>query len=117
MGNYRVFIFLNHRMNANPEAPPKIDWMYYKKNIPIPGLVDKFQKEYESFKVPYPADKYTSEVEVHEKEVVQYSHYTYKMFVFKLVSKSRIYYSILKLRNLSMNRIDALPLPARKLIE
>jgi len=104
-------------MNANPEAPPKIDWMYYKKNIPVSGLVDKFQKEYESFKVPYPADKYTSEVEVHEKEVVQHLHYTYKMFVFKLVSKLRIYCSMLKLRNLLMNRIDALPLPARKLIE
>jgi len=57
------------RMNANPEIPPKLDWMYYKKNIPVPGLVDKFQKEYESFKVPYPVDKYTSEVEVQEKEV------------------------------------------------
>ncbi|XP_071578061.1 ATP synthase subunit d, mitochondrial [Temnothorax nylanderi] len=58
------------RMNANPEAPPKLDWAYYKKSIPIPGLVDKFQKEYESFKVPYPADKYTSEVEAQEKEIL-----------------------------------------------
>ncbi|XP_024877425.1 ATP synthase subunit d, mitochondrial-like [Temnothorax curvispinosus] len=57
------------RMNANPEAPPKLDWAYYKKSIPIPGLVDKFQKEYESFKVPYPVDKYTSEVEAQEKEI------------------------------------------------
>ncbi|XP_018401983.1 PREDICTED: ATP synthase subunit d, mitochondrial-like [Cyphomyrmex costatus] len=57
------------RMNANPEAPPKIDWTYYKKNIPISGLVDKFQKEYESVKVPYPVDKYTSEIETEEKEM------------------------------------------------
>ncbi|KAL6259421.1 hypothetical protein P5V15_009344 [Pogonomyrmex californicus] len=57
------------RMNSNPETPPKIDWAFYKKNISVPGLVDKFQKEYESFKVPYPIDKYTSEVEAQEKEV------------------------------------------------
>ncbi|XP_018340328.1 PREDICTED: ATP synthase subunit d, mitochondrial [Trachymyrmex septentrionalis] len=57
------------RLNENPEAPPKIDWVYYKKIIPIVGLVDKFQKEYEALKVPYPVDKYTSEIEVEEKKV------------------------------------------------
>lgn len=57
-------------MSANPETPPKIDWAYYKKNIAIPGLVDKLQKEYESFMVPYPADKYTSLVEAQEKTLV-----------------------------------------------
>jgi len=57
-------------MNANPEAPPRIDWTHYKKSIPIPGLVDKFQKEYESFKVQYPVDKYTSDIEAQEKELV-----------------------------------------------
>lgn len=58
------------RMTANPEAPPKIDWVYYKKNIALSGLVDKFQKEYESFAVPYPSDKYTSLIEAQEKEMV-----------------------------------------------
>ncbi|XP_036148331.1 ATP synthase subunit d, mitochondrial isoform X2 [Monomorium pharaonis] len=57
------------RMNMNPETPPKINWSYYKKSIPVPGLVDKFQKEYEAFKIPYPEDKYTSEVEAEEKQV------------------------------------------------
>lgn len=57
-------------MNMNPETPPKIDWVYYKKSIPMSALVDKFQKEYESFKVPHPVDKYTSEVEAEEKKVV-----------------------------------------------
>ncbi|KAL0129601.1 hypothetical protein PUN28_001700 [Cardiocondyla obscurior] len=57
------------RMTANPESPPKIDWVYYKKNIPLSGLVDKFQKEYESLKVPFPADKYTSDIEAEEKQV------------------------------------------------
>ncbi|KMQ97682.1 atp synthase subunit mitochondrial [Lasius niger] len=58
------------RMTANPETPPKIDWAYYKKNIALSGLVDKFQKEYESFTVPYPADKYTSQIEAQEKELL-----------------------------------------------
>ncbi|XP_046736148.1 ATP synthase subunit d, mitochondrial-like [Diprion similis] len=57
------------RMQANPETLPKFDWAYYKKNIPAAGLVDKFQKEFESLKIPYPEDKYTSAVEAQEKEV------------------------------------------------
>lgn len=57
------------RMNANPETPAKIDWAYYKKNIAQPAFIDKLQKEYESFKVPYPVDKYTSLVEAQEKTV------------------------------------------------
>lgn len=65
-------LFLYYRVTANPETPPKIDWAFYKKNVPIVGLVDKFQKEYEAFKVPYPADKYTSLVEAKEKEVVMH---------------------------------------------
>ncbi|XP_072761252.1 ATP synthase subunit d, mitochondrial [Anoplolepis gracilipes] len=58
------------RMTANPEAPPKIDWAYYKKNIAVAGLAEKFQKEYESLSVPYPADKYTSQIETQEKELL-----------------------------------------------
>ncbi|EZA62477.1 hypothetical protein DMN91_003924 [Ooceraea biroi] len=58
------------RMSANPETVPKLDWAYYQKNIPLAGLVDKFQKEYESLKVPYPPDNYTSEVDALEKRVM-----------------------------------------------
>ncbi|KAK2586794.1 hypothetical protein KPH14_011819 [Odynerus spinipes] len=58
------------RMMANPETTPQINWEYYRKNITIPGLVDKFKKEYESLKIPYPEDKYTSLVDAEEKNVV-----------------------------------------------
>jgi F-type H+-transporting ATPase subunit d len=71
-------------MNAHPESPPKIDWAYYKKNISVSGLVDKFQKEYESFKVPYPVDNYTSQIETQEKEVVivrKYSIYLFNLYI------------------------------------
>lgn len=48
---------------ANPEQSPKIDWSAYKNKVPIAGLVDSFQKSYESLKVPYPSDTLSSEVE------------------------------------------------------
>lgn len=58
------------RVNENPESAPKIDWAFYKNRVGIPGLVDKFQKEYESLKIDFPADKYTSLIEAQEKEAV-----------------------------------------------
>ncbi|XP_076680249.1 ATP synthase subunit d, mitochondrial [Andrena cerasifolii] len=57
------------RMVANPESPPKIDWSYYKKNVTTAGLVDQFQKQYEALSIPYPADKYTAEIESEEKQM------------------------------------------------
>ncbi|XP_076175271.1 ATP synthase subunit d, mitochondrial [Ptiloglossa arizonensis] len=59
------------RMAALPEDVPKIDWTYYKKSIVTPGLVEKFQKEYEALSIPYPVDKYTAEIESEEKQLSQ----------------------------------------------
>ncbi|KAK1129674.1 hypothetical protein K0M31_019388 [Melipona bicolor] len=59
------------RMMANPEALPKIDWAYYKKVVLTPGLVDKFQKEYESLSIPYPPDNYTAEIEKEKQEAAK----------------------------------------------
>lgn len=59
-------------MQQYPENVPKIDWAHYKKQIPVAGMVDNFQKEYESLKVAYPADKYTSIVEEQEKDAVSF---------------------------------------------
>lgn len=71
-------------MVANPESPPKIDWSYYKKNVTTPGLVDQFQKQYDALSIPYPADKYTAEIESEEKQVVTatYIHYVHSSFMF-----------------------------------
>ncbi|KAK0161760.1 hypothetical protein PV327_008176 [Microctonus hyperodae] len=60
------------RMQENPESAPAIDWAYYKKHINIAGMIDQFQKEYESLKIPYPADTYTSTIENQEKEMHEY---------------------------------------------
>ncbi|XP_055627775.1 ATP synthase subunit d, mitochondrial [Toxorhynchites rutilus septentrionalis] len=54
---------------ANPENPPKLDWAYYQKNVPIAGMVDKFQKAYEALQIPYPADTVTAQIEAQEKQV------------------------------------------------
>ncbi|CAB0004765.1 unnamed protein product, partial [Nesidiocoris tenuis] len=59
----------SRRVSANPENAPKLDWAYYKKNVPIPGLVDAFQKQYESLQIPVPADTLTSTIDSQEKEI------------------------------------------------
>lgn len=54
---------------ANPPEPPKINWAAYKQSIPIPGMVDTFQKQYEALKIPYPADTQTAQVDAQWAEV------------------------------------------------
>ncbi|CRK91684.1 CLUMA_CG005332, isoform A [Clunio marinus] len=56
---------------ANPEAPPKIDWAVYKNKVPIAGMVDSFQKQYESMKVPYPADTTSAQVDQQKEQVTK----------------------------------------------
>ncbi|CAH0594240.1 unnamed protein product [Chrysodeixis includens] len=51
------------RVMSNPPEVPKMDWERYKKTVPVPGLVEKFQREYKALTVPYPEDKYSIEVD------------------------------------------------------
>ncbi|GBP48381.1 ATP synthase subunit d, mitochondrial [Eumeta japonica] len=51
------------KVMAHPEVPPKIDWDGYRKVMPVAGLVEKFQKSYESFTVPYPKDTLSDKVD------------------------------------------------------
>ncbi|XP_030371731.1 ATP synthase subunit d, mitochondrial [Scaptodrosophila lebanonensis] len=53
---------------ANPETPPKIDWAYYKNLVPVAGLVDSFQKQYDALSVPYPKDTVSPQVDAEIKE-------------------------------------------------
>ena len=53
-----------------PEQPEPIDWSHYRKHITTPGLVDNFQKQFESLTVPYPKDMDTPHIEKHRKEFV-----------------------------------------------
>lgn len=54
---------------ANPPEPPKINWALYKNAVPVPGMVDNFQKQYESLKVPYPADTQSAQIDAQWAEV------------------------------------------------
>ena len=45
-----------------PEALPKIDFDAYKGRITVPGMVEDFQKKYESLAIPYPADTMSAAV-------------------------------------------------------
>ncbi|XP_059612791.1 ATP synthase subunit d, mitochondrial [Phlebotomus argentipes] len=71
-------------VQANPETAPKIDWARYKQAIPVAGLVDSFQKQYEAVKIPYPEDTFSGEVDKQEAEVKR------EIETFKQESEARI---------------------------
>merc|ERR1712038_1903796 len=51
-----------------PEALPKIDFDSYKGRITVPGMVEDFQKKYESLAIPYPQDTMSAAI---DKEAAQ----------------------------------------------
>jgi len=59
------------KVSSLPSELPKIDFASYRKYITVPGLVDQFEKQYASYKVPEPVDKSTaiSEIDAYEKEI------------------------------------------------
>lgn len=71
-------------MMSNPETPPAINWDMYKNKVPIQGMVDSFQKQYEALKVPYPSDNVSSTIDQQKSEVQK------DIDNFKNASKSRI---------------------------
>ena len=68
----------------NPETAPKLDWAFYKARVPIAGMVDKFQKEYEAIKIPFPADTVSSQIDAQASEVKK------EVEEFKVSSEARI---------------------------
>ncbi|XP_025424147.1 ATP synthase subunit d, mitochondrial-like [Sipha flava] len=59
------------KMSALPVEPLKIDWALYKSKGAQPGVVENFEKLYETLKIPYPEDKYTGVIDCHEEETVK----------------------------------------------
>ncbi|KOB76246.1 H+ transporting ATP synthase subunit d [Operophtera brumata] len=57
------------RVLANPPEVPKINWAQYKNTIPVAGMVDNFQKQFEALTIPYPADTLTAKVDAQWAEI------------------------------------------------
>lgn len=57
------------RVEANPSVMPTIDWEAYKKFLPESDIVDKFKSELEKFKVPYPNDDVTKQIDEQWKTI------------------------------------------------
>ncbi|XP_054722392.1 ATP synthase subunit d, mitochondrial-like [Uloborus diversus] len=58
------------RVMSNPEKPPAIDFEAYRSRLPNRAMVDEFEKQYKSIKVPFPADNLTAQVDEQEKKLV-----------------------------------------------
>ncbi|CAH1105402.1 unnamed protein product [Psylliodes chrysocephalus] len=57
------------RVLANPEKAPAIDWSFYKSKVPLPAMVDEFQKQYSAISIPYPPDTVKPQLDALEKEI------------------------------------------------
>lgn len=64
-----MFDHYGFRVLAYPENPPAIDWSLYKAKVPIPGMVEEFQKQYSALKIPYPPDTVSTQIDALEKEL------------------------------------------------
>lgn len=49
-------ILIKFRISSLPEKLPEVNWEYYQKVVPVPGLVEKFKKEYMGLQVALPTD-------------------------------------------------------------
>merc|ERR1711970_211260 len=49
-----------------PEALPPIDFSAYAARVSVPGMVETFQKEYESIAIPYPEDTVSGAIDEQE---------------------------------------------------
>lgn len=63
------------RVISLPESVPAINFAAYKARIPVAGMVDNFEKEYEALKVPYPEDTVSQQIaEVEGQAVSEFCH-------------------------------------------
>lgn len=51
-----ILILWPCRISGLPEKLPEVNWEHYNRVVPIPGLVERFKKEYMAMAVPFPAD-------------------------------------------------------------
>uniref|UniRef100_A0A023G4M7 ATP synthase subunit d, mitochondrial n=1 Tax=Amblyomma triste TaxID=251400 RepID=A0A023G4M7_AMBTT len=72
------------RVLSLPENPPPIDFAMYRARLGNPALVEKFEKEYKAFTVPYPKEHVSPEIDAQERAAKE------EVEAFILESKERI---------------------------
>lgn len=81
-----------------PESVPAINFAEYKARIPVAGMVDTFQKEYEALKVPYPADTVSQQIADVESAAVS-NFLTFFLFFFCFSQVATFFISLVKSLN------------------
>uniref|UniRef100_G3MRM2 ATP synthase subunit d, mitochondrial n=1 Tax=Amblyomma maculatum TaxID=34609 RepID=G3MRM2_AMBMU len=72
------------RVLSLPENPPPIDFAMYRARLGNPALVEKFEKEYKAFTVPYPKEHVSPDIDAQERAAKE------EVEAFILESKERI---------------------------
>ncbi|KAH8036508.1 hypothetical protein HPB51_000773 [Rhipicephalus microplus] len=55
------------RVLSMPENPPPIDFAMYRSRLANPALVEKFEKSYKAFSVPFPKEHLTAKIDAQEQ--------------------------------------------------
>eukprot|EP01135_Chromosphaera_perkinsii_P005583 Nk52_evm2s354 gene=Nk52_evmTU2s354 len=59
---------LQSKLETLPDKKPEINWAYFKSVISAPGIVERYQKEFDSLNVPKPENKALANIEKNEAE-------------------------------------------------
>ncbi|XP_035511599.1 ATP synthase subunit d, mitochondrial [Morone saxatilis] len=59
---------ISAKLASLPEKPPAIDWSYYRSAVAKAGMVDEFEKKFNTLTVPEPVDTQTALINAQEAE-------------------------------------------------
>nr|XP_060620696.1 ATP synthase subunit d, mitochondrial [Anolis sagrei ordinatus] len=62
---------LSAKLTSLPEAPPAIDWAFYKAAIAKVGMVDEFENKFKALKIPEPVDTQSAKIDAQEQEAAK----------------------------------------------
>ncbi|KAK9685343.1 ATP synthase D chain, mitochondrial (ATP5H) [Popillia japonica] len=78
------------RVQGLPEAPPKIDWAFYKSKVPVAGMVAEFEKQYSALSIPYPPDTVSSQIDA-QADSIKSDIEKFKISVMHILKKQWIH--------------------------
>ncbi|KAM4692693.1 ATP synthase peripheral stalk subunit d, mitochondrial isoform 1-T2 [Rhinophrynus dorsalis] len=59
------------RLSSLPEKPPTIDWAYYRTAVAKAGMVEEFEKKFNTLVIPEPKDTQSEKINTQEQESVK----------------------------------------------